>query len=117
MQRKLLETITAQRRISHLQVDAELRVSNDAGNVVLIPEIDVEKWPVHRLLAGVADARGGSDRKDEGDNRESQQDQENQAEVMLERFLDPRNHGMKPPRLDSQPDVSTVGYSPESAAP
>ena len=84
-----------QSHVTHLKVHADGGIAKHPGVVFLAAQIQAEEGPVQRLVPGIAETRGGADREYEGNDHEHQQHQEDDAEVLLKSFLDPRDHGVK----------------------
>src|SRR6266540_3262398 len=96
-----LETIFLQLgtvcRIASLKLCTEGGVAEKTGLIVLGSQIVTEDVTLDNASVGASDAGCGTDRENKRDDNTAQQYREDNAEVMLEIFLDPRNHGEKPP--------------------
>ena len=93
LQRRIVNA--GQRRRSHLELNTDIGVAENAVAGALPTEIVAEKALPEGLGSGAADARGRADREDERDDGHGQQNTKDGAEVMLEGALDPGNHGRK----------------------
>ena len=65
-----------------------------------------EKRLTGALAICAPEATRGIDAENEGDDRTAEKDGEDHAEVLLEIFLDPGNHGEKPPTLGRRTELS-----------
>ena len=94
------------------EVGAEAGVAHQALLVGLEAQVVAEELAVDDLAVSAADAGGGADGEDEGNDDDAQQHREHRPEVVLKVFLDPGNHGGKGGKLGRPMRVARANWSP-----